>query len=93
MEERKILFADLYRLLGAMKAETKELTKGIEKLLTGLDEWEAVTMDVNGIVCEANLINAMTKAMIAGADAFLANGPYEGQTATLLPLESLAGGR
>ncbi|MBR2800337.1 MAG: hypothetical protein IKE04_05620 [Oscillospiraceae bacterium] len=89
MEEQKILFADLYRLLGAIKTELKDTGKEIERLLLGGD-WESISMTVNGIISEAQMIGNVAQAMIDNADLFLQNGPYPGQTAGMLPLESMA---
>lgn len=92
MEEQKILFADLYRLMGCIKGETKDAGKAIDRLLGGFADWESLSMAVNGIVSEAQLIASMAQAMIDNADLFLRNGPYEGECAHTLPLESYARG-
>ncbi len=92
MEERKILFADLYRLMGCIKDEIKSTGKSIDQLLYGFADWESVSMAVNGVISDAQLIASMAQAMIDNADLFLRNGPYEGECANTLPLESIARG-
>ena len=88
MEEQKILFADLFRLLGGIKDELKTAQKDIGTLLDGGD-WEAVTMRVNSIAAEAKLIQSMAQCMTENISLFLERGPYPGQSAGILPLESL----
>lgn len=88
MEEQKILFADLFRLLGGIKDELKTAQKDIGTLLDGGD-WEAVTMRVNSIAAEAQLIQSMAQYMTENISLFLERGPYPGQSAGVLPLESL----
>lgn len=90
MEEQKILFADLFRLLGGIKDEVKTAAKDITTLLDGGD-WEAITMRVNSIAAEAQLIKSMAQYMSDNIQLFLEGGPYPGQSAGILPLESLAG--
>ena len=91
MEQQKILFADLYRLLGGIKDETKTLGKEGQNLLSAFADWESVTMCVNSIVSEAELIRSMAHAMIQNCDIFLRNGPYTGQSVGMLPLEFMEG--
>ena len=88
-EMQKILFADLYRLIGAIREELKVATKESEKLLKGGD-WESVTMLVNSIVSEEDLISRMATAMKENADLFLERGLYRNQGADHLPLEFMA---
>ena len=88
MEEQKILFADLFRLIAGIKDEVKTVAKDVGTLLDGGD-WEAVTMRVNSIASEAQLIQSMAQYMTENISLFLENGPYPGQSAGTLPLESL----
>ena len=88
MEEQKILFADIFRLIAGIKDELKAATKDCGTLLDGGD-WESITMRVNAIAAEAQLIQSMAKYMNDNIAQFLENGPYEGQSAGILPLESL----
>ena len=89
MEEQKILFADLFRLIAGIKDELKTAAKDVSTLLDGGD-WESVTMRVNGIAAEAQLIQSMAQYMTDNISLFLERGPYPGQSAGVLPLESLA---
>ena len=91
MEEQKILFADLFRLIAGIKDEVKTAAKDVGTLLSGGD-WDSVTMRVNGIAAEAQLIGSMAQCMTDNISLFLERGPYPGQSAGVLPLESLAGG-
>lgn len=91
MEEQKILFADLFRLIAGIKDEVKTVAKDVGTLLDGGD-WDAVTMRVNSIAAEAQLIQSMAQYMTDNISLFLERGPYPGQSAGVLPLESLAGG-
>lgn len=88
MEHQKILFADLYRLINAIKSELKQTGKDIDKLMAYSD-WESISMLVNGIVSEAQIIGDMAQAMIDNADLFLRHGPYPDQSAGMLPLEGM----
>lgn len=87
MEHQKVLFAELYRLINAIKSELKQTGKEIDQLLNGGD-WESISMTVNGIVSEAQIIGDMAQAMIDNADLFLRHGPYQGKSAGMLPLEA-----
>lgn len=89
MEEQKILFADLYRLVGGIKDEAKFTGKEAEKVLMSYADWESLSLVINGIISEAQAIGAMAQAIIDNADLFLRNGPYIGESAHVLPLESL----
>lgn len=89
VEEQKILFADLYRMIGAAKDELKTAAKETDKLLEG-HNWENLTMLVNGIIGEAAILKKIGEMIITAADCFLKNGPYEGQSAEYLPLERMA---
>lgn len=91
MEEQKILFADLFRLIAGIKDEVKTVAKDVGTLLDGGD-WESITMRVNSIAAEAQLIQSMAQYMTDNISLFLERGPYPGQSAGVLPLESLAGG-
>ncbi len=87
MEHQKILFADLYRLINAIKNELKQTGKEIDRLLNGGD-WESISMTVNGIESGAQIIGDMAKTMIDNADLFPQKGTYQGQSAGMLPLEA-----
>lgn len=83
------MFADLYRLADAAKAELKEQAKDIGKLLSvDTSDWYSVDSCVSSIVNQAVLIKTIAQYMIDNADKFLENGPYKGQTARLTPIES-----
>lgn len=88
MEEQKILFADIFRLIAGIKDELKAASKDCGTLLDGGD-WESITMRVNAIAAEAQLIQSMARCMNDNITRFLENGPYEGQSAGVLPLENL----
>lgn len=88
MEEQKILFADIFRLIAGIKDELKAASKDCGTLLEGGD-WESITMRVNAIAAEAQLIQSMARYMNENITQFLEHGPYEGQSAGILPLESL----
>ena len=89
MEEQKILFADLFRLTAGLKDELKELTKEISEVLIDQD-WNNVTMTVNGIAGHAARISLIATGIRSNIDDFLACGPYLHQTGDRLPMEALA---
>ena len=62
----------------------------IDTLMFDDDEWEHLSITVNGIITQAELIKAMCKAIVDNADTFLQNGPYAHERAHLTPLEGLA---
>lgn len=86
---QKMLFADLYRLLGNIKGEIKEIAKNIDTLMYTDEDWQHLSLTVNGIVAEAEIIKALCQAMVTNADIFLKNGPYEGEAAGVTPLEGM----
>ena len=90
MEQQKMLFADLYRLLASVKGNTKLMNKDIEKLHYGFADWDSATTCVNGLISTADRIRVIAEAMMVAAQIFLSNGPYEGQSAESLPLETIA---
>lgn len=90
MDQQKVLFADLYRLLNSIKGETKTAAKMIDTLMFNDDEWEHLSITVNGIITQAELIKAMCKAIVDNADNFLQNGPYANEGAHVTPLEGWA---
>lgn len=91
MEHQKILFADLYRLINAIKDEIKVTNKEIGALLeTNPNDWESLSITVNHIIAEASLISSIAQGMIQNGDQFLQDGPYAGERAGILPLEQLA---
>lgn len=89
MSEQKILFADIYRLLGSIRSEAKLLDKANQDLLYQMD-WESATMKLNEIISEAQLIQKMAVAIETYTDMFVKCGPYEGQRGMLTPMEAMA---
>ena len=89
MEEQKILFADLYRLMGAARSELKMLGKQVESLLLWMD-WDSLSLTTNEIISLSARIGNIAQAMIDATDTFLQNGPYEGERKGVTPLEGLA---
>lgn len=92
MDDLKILFADLYRHTAAIKDETKEMAKNINVLMDQTD-WNEITMCADSIASIAARIKAYGANMEKLVDKFLQDGPYEGQSAGITPLESLGGRR
>lgn len=88
MEEQKILFADLYSLTDSLKDEVKGLGKKIELVLMNSD-WTQITMIVNGLVAESEIIARLAANLDECCDRFLHGGPYAGQGAGQLPLEGM----
>ena len=89
MEQQKILFADLFRLLDSIREEVKLTGKSVGSLLYEAD-WDKVSMTVNGITTEADLIRRMCNAMVQNCEQFLQNGPYVYQSVGATPMEGLA---
>lgn len=90
MDETKILFADLYGMINAMKAETKELGKNAEKLLAN-GQWETLALIAEDILGQSSRIRAVTNAISNAVAGYIEDGPYEGQRAGVTPLEGIAG--
>ncbi|MBR4457605.1 MAG: hypothetical protein IKS31_01465 [Clostridia bacterium] len=90
MEEQKILFADVYRLLGSIRAELKMIDKAAQELLYEQPDWEHVSMIVNGISADAELARKMSECIRLHVTNFLENGPYAGESAGITPLEAMA---
>lgn len=86
---QKMLFAELYRLLGSIKGEVKQAAKKVDTLLYTEDHWDRLSITVNDIITEAELIKTMCQAMVRNADAFLRNGPYDNESAGITPLEGM----
>ena len=90
MEQQKMLFADLYKLLASVKINTKLMNKEIGNLLFGFADWDSATTCVNGLIATADRIRTVAEDMMVLAGRFLNGGPYEGQSAESLPLETIA---
>lgn len=90
MDEQMILFANLFRHLKTIREETKLIDKGVQSLLKP-NTWENLSIILNGIVSEAQLVQVISETMQVQMDMFLKRGPYEGQGAGKLPLEGMAG--
>lgn len=90
MEEQKILFADIYRLLGSIRGELKVIDKSAQELLYKQADWDQTSLLVNGIASEADIVRRMSEAIMVYINGFLDGGPYEGERAGTTPLEALA---
>lgn len=90
---QKMLFAELYRLLGSINSEAKQAGKKVNTLLYTEDDWDRLSITVNDIITEAELIKTMCQAMVRNADAFLRNGPYNNESAGITPLEGMLNSR
>lgn len=89
MDEQMILFANLFRHIKAIRDEMKLIDKGVQSLLQP-NTWENLTLILNGIVSEAQLMQVISETMRCNVDMFMRNGPYLAQGAGKLPLEGLA---
>lgn len=89
MEEQKILFADVYRLLGSIRAELKVIDKAAQELLYEQPDWDHVSMIVNGISSDAELMRKMSESIRIHVNQFLADGPYINERVGITPLEAL----
>ena len=89
MDEQMILFANLFRHLKAIREELKLVDKGVQSLLQP-NTWENLTLTLNGIVSETQLMQVISETMQANVDMFLKRGPYLAQGAGKLPLEGMA---
>lgn len=90
MQEQKILFADVYRLLGSIRGELKVIDKKAQELLYQQPDWESVSMIVNEVFAEAQIMRKMSDAIMQYVVDFLESGPYEGQEPGITPLEVIA---
>ena len=91
-EYQKILFAEIYKMADTLKAECKSIEKlnGEAVFMDGEAEWERISRTMNTIVTSATLAERISREITARVDLFLRNGPYEGESAGLSPMEALA---
>ena len=88
MNEVKILFADLFRMIGAIKGEAKEMQKIVNNLPYTID-WMNMASSAETVMQSAIHIRALSDAIARATMIFIEEGPYEGQKAGLTPLEAL----
>ena len=89
MNEVKILFADLYRMVGQIKSETKEIQKMANDLPIMID-WVSMANTAEVIMSQAMRVRNLSDAIVHATISFIQNGPYEGQRPGVTPMEALA---
>ena len=89
-EQKKILFAEVYQNIAGIKGLLKEISKSVEHFAFTDENWDNAYKRTQGMVGDIELITSCCREMLRSVDAFVANGPYYGATATRTPLESMA---
>jgi len=89
MNEVKILFADLFRLIGQIKAGTKEMQKLMNDLPNCID-WASMGNLAETIMNQAVRVRSFSDTIVRETIGFIQDGPYEGQQPGKTPMEALA---
>ena len=87
--DKRLLFADLYRYESGIKAGIKDTAKLTDELLRQTD-WECLSKFANAIWDEVSLIEKQAGQMRMLLETFIASGDYPGETIHMTPMESMA---
>ena len=89
-EQKKVLFAEIYRNVSEIKHLLKDISKQADIIVLTDEDWDNLYKRTQDIAGSVELITGDCRQIYRALDTYIAGGPYNGATAQKTPLESMA---